>query len=282
MNTRRGLSHLLRVLGRAVVLGAVGVVLYLFSDLIAKQAQTWVYADFLKSIGGEFGLVLPALFALFVVLGLTDIAAEGRILYAIGKFVSLAFPGVGTSMMDLRRYYGLSTEDLEKEYHDNHNGDPRDIRQKDSFSQWVIAEIIPKYENNLHGFVYGGAALLIFVIGLRGLQVFTKEQPLPLVLSLQIEFILILLLGLMVFFKPEDSKAPLSGLRLGVDSEELKQTRQELDSAKKIIGQLHDHVGILTKVLCQGEQIFEEARKLGLDGHLKSMHEHHQRHDNPG
>lgn len=52
------------------------------------------------------------------------------------------------------------------------------------------------YGNVIQGFVSGGAAILIFVIGLRGLKIIPAEEPSIILMALSIEFILLLVLML--------------------------------------------------------------------------------------
>jgi hypothetical protein len=82
----------------------------------------------------------------------------------------------------------------------------KDFSKKRPFSQWMVAEIVTKYENNAQGFAYLGAALLIGVIGLRGVDILKNENVFWIILALQLEFSLIALLGLLIFFKPEEKK----------------------------------------------------------------------------
>lgn len=52
------------------------------------------------------------------------------------------------------------------------------------------------YGNVIQGLVSGGAAILIFVIGLRGLKIIPAEEPSIILMALSIEFILLLVLML--------------------------------------------------------------------------------------
>jgi len=48
---------------------------------------------------------------------------------------------------------------------------------KHFFGQWMIGDIIPNYENNVYALTYVGAAILIFIIGLRGIKFIPREEP---------------------------------------------------------------------------------------------------------
>ncbi|MGD0342365.1 MAG: hypothetical protein ABSA76_11745 [Bacteroidales bacterium] len=60
---------------------------------------------------------------------------------------------------------------------------------------------LPLLENNILGGVYAGAAFLVVVIGLRGLH---YAPDLLVFIALAVEFVLILCLAFLMFFKVED------------------------------------------------------------------------------
>ncbi len=61
-----------------------------------------------------------------------------------------------------------------------------------------------KYANAILGFVYIGAAILIIIIGLRGLKFIPATQPSPIIFSLAVEFSLLLTYAFtLIFAKPE-------------------------------------------------------------------------------
>ena len=122
--------------------------------------------------------------------------------------------------MELRKWYVANDpraveapkvmSDLMEAYRSVH-GDAKELEGKHPFSQWMIAEVVSKYENNVQAFAYWGAAILILVIGLRGIQFLTKDDSSVIMMSLLLEFSLIGLLGFLIFFKPEPSSLPVEG-----------------------------------------------------------------------
>lgn len=93
------------------------------------------------------------------------------------------------------------------------NEDEEPNRPQSWIGKLVVNTGIPRYENNIIGFVFAGAAFLVIVIGLRGLG---KAVPsflagsdgrldVSIILTaLIIEFIMISILAVIMFFKPEN------------------------------------------------------------------------------
>lgn len=90
---------------------------------------------------------------------------------------------------------------------------------KTAFGKWMVYKFIPQYSNNVQGLVYVGAAVLIIIVGLRGLG--TVAGDLAMVPSFMIdeknaidknwvlgalflEFFLLFILALVTFFTPEE------------------------------------------------------------------------------
>ncbi|RMD49397.1 MAG: hypothetical protein D6830_05005 [Ignavibacteria bacterium] len=92
---------------------------------------------------------------------------------------------------------------------------------KTAFGRYMVYKFIPQYSNNVMGLVYVGAAILIIIVGMRGLgelvgqlgifpqfmlnEAGTKISPTVVVLSLFLEFFLLLILAVVTFFTPEDA-----------------------------------------------------------------------------
>ncbi len=89
---------------------------------------------------------------------------------------------------------------------------------KTKFGKWMVYRAIPQWENNVMALVYVGAAILVIVVGLRGLgpivgRTFfsfmtdsTGSIATSIVISaLLIEFVMICTLAVFMFFKPEDA-----------------------------------------------------------------------------
>ncbi len=84
------------------------------------------------------------------------------------------------------------------------------------FGCWMVHRAIPQWENNVMALVYVGAAILVIVVGLRGLgpivgRTFFKFltdssgsiATTIVITALLIEFIMICTLAVFMFFKPE-------------------------------------------------------------------------------
>ncbi len=63
-----------------------------------------------------------------------------------------------------------------------------------------------RYSNDVNGIAYMGAALLIVIIGLRGLKIIPSLQPTPVIFAISLEFCLLMILGLTMYFTPEDNE----------------------------------------------------------------------------
>jgi hypothetical protein len=126
---------------------------------------------------------------------------EGRVLHYLGRNLPPRFRAFGDSLMSLREWYLTPEEKIElyPELEEH-------LSNKRPFARWMITEINLNYENNVQGWAYIGAALLIGLIGLRGMKIIPKEHPSYLLFGLELEFSLLLLLGSVLFFKPEESR----------------------------------------------------------------------------
>lgn len=63
-----------------------------------------------------------------------------------------------------------------------------------------------KYANNVQGFAYGGAAILIVIIGIRGLKFIPPTQPSILLAAITLEFSLLVLLAVTLFYTEEEQR----------------------------------------------------------------------------
>ena len=90
---------------------------------------------------------------------------------------------------------------------------------KTAIGKFMTYTFVPKYSNNVMGLVYLGAAILIIIVGLRGLGSIAgtvglipsfligadnKIDPYWVMLALLLEFGMLLLLGLVTFFTPSE------------------------------------------------------------------------------
>lgn len=91
---------------------------------------------------------------------------------------------------------------------------------KTAFGRYMVYTFIPNYANNVQGLVYMGAAILIIIVGLRGLGTVAydipvvpkflfdhethKVAPMWVMTALLLEFSLLMVLAIVTFFTPEE------------------------------------------------------------------------------
>ncbi len=63
-----------------------------------------------------------------------------------------------------------------------------------------------KYSNNVTGFAYGGAALLIIAVGIRGLKFIPSTRPSVILFAILLEFSMLALLALTLFYTEEEER----------------------------------------------------------------------------
>ncbi len=211
--------------------------------------------------GGNVPAVAALGIVLTFVLRLIDSAMEGRLFLTLAKILFWGFPTVIDTAETLPLWYefdrlkGIPPDELtdkKKErltYLDNHlmghylqHGLESDLIYKRPFSSWMVAEVVPHYENNVEAFAYFGAALLIVIVGLRGINYITKDNPEPIILSLFIEFSMIGLLGLLRFFRPERSDIGEGGIQSVPSMGDLLKLRATVEKL------LNDHQRLSTDV----------------------------------
>lgn len=160
--------------------------------------------------------------------------AKGRIYYMLSYFFpKTIFGPVGKSLRMLRDWHDAGKrEALIQAYGRNKE---RDLMDRHPFSQWMVAEMVRNYENNVQGIAYLGAAALIFVIGLRGIEVLTREDAAFIIPALLLEFTLIGVLGLMMFYKPEEEKHGIGDLTLITELEKVKRDLAEKDTTLRTL-----------------------------------------------
>lgn len=96
---------------------------------------------------------------------------------------------------------------------------------KTAFGKYMVNTFIPSYANNVNGFVYMGAAILIIIVGLRGLgreagniaiipNIMLNEvgsiDPNWVIGAIFLEFFLLVLLAIVTFFTPEEAHHTVS------------------------------------------------------------------------
>jgi hypothetical protein len=71
---------------------------------------------------------------------------------------------------------------------------------------YMTRHFAEKYSNNVQGFAYGGAALLIVVIGIRGLKFIPPTEPSILLTAITLEFTMLTLLAVTLFYTEEEQR----------------------------------------------------------------------------
>lgn len=144
---------------------------------------------------------------------------------------------------------------------------------KTAFGRYMVYTFIPKYSNNVMGLVYVGAAILIIIVGLRGLGTVAGElaivpgfmlqgqkiSPNWVMFALVLEFFLLMVLATVTFFTPEDmdhhshqpaeahnKAAGHQAANLKADLEQIKSLTDE--EVKMIEGYLEKFAAISNKI----------------------------------
>lgn len=71
---------------------------------------------------------------------------------------------------------------------------------------YMTRHFAEKYSNNVQGFAYGGAAILIVIIGIRGLKFIPPTQPSVLLAAITLEFAMLSLLAVTLFYTEEEQR----------------------------------------------------------------------------
>ena len=83
----------------------------------------------------------------------------------------------------------------------------RILHLKDALSLYLRNHFTIEYENTMLGFVFIGAAILIIIIGLRGLQFIPKDKPSLVLFAISLEFILLIIYAItLIYTKQTEEK----------------------------------------------------------------------------
>ncbi len=97
------------------------------------------------------------------------------------------------------------------------------------------------YGNLIQGLVSGGAAILIFVIGLRGLKLIPQEEPSLILMALSIEFILLIVL--MITFAGSAQEERLDRVVKELEAEQRDAIKHQTDMIQEVMGTTHSGAG---------------------------------------
>lgn len=121
------------------------------------------------------------------------------------------------------------------------------------------------YGNVIQGLVSGGAGVLIFIIGLRGLKLIPSEEPSIIIMALSLEFILLIIL--MITFAGSAQEERLDRVVKELEAEQRDAIRQQTTSLHEILGSSLDR----EKKHSGAESIAEYEERRLLDELLHQM-----------
>lgn len=162
---------------------------------------------------------------------------------------------------------------------------------KTAFGRYMVYTFIPNYANNIQGLVYMGAALLIIIVGLKGLG--TAAYKIPIVppflldhatqkvsstwvmIALFLEFTLLMVLAIVTFFTPEEpvggdhhgepakAAAPVSDAEVAKAKQTITDLRGVVDAEMKAINdQLSNLENINKKLTAQKNEFYKSISEL--------------------
>lgn len=162
---------------------------------------------------------------------------------------------------------------------------------KTAFGRYMVYTFIPNYANNIQGLVYMGAALLIIIVGLKGLgsaagkidivppflmdQTTGKVSSTWVMIALFLEFTLLMILAVVTFFTPEEpaggdhhaepakAAAPVSDAEVAKTKQTISDLRGVVDAEMKAINdQLSNLENINKKLTAQKTEFYKSISEL--------------------
>ena len=125
--------------------------------------------------------------------------------------------------------------------------------------------ISTKYSNLIQGFVAGGAAVLIFIIGLRGLKLIPAEEPSLILMALSLEFMLLIVL--MFSFAGSAQEERLDRVMKELEAEQRDAIKQQTATLHQVI----EHSGLGQNGISADDSIAEHEERRILDEVLALM-----------
>lgn len=152
---------------------------------------------------------------------------------------------------------------------------------KTAFGRFMVHYFVPNFANNVQGLVYFGAAFLVIIIGLRGLGTVAGKiaivpkfllaydaelegmaiSPNWVMVALFLEFFLLLLMAITVFFTPEEPHLNLEN----EEKNEVKISKTEIDVELENVAE---------KVREKIRLVAQEELQL-MDAYLEKVHRQH-------
>ncbi|HPN38755.1 MAG TPA: hypothetical protein PL041_10145 [Melioribacteraceae bacterium] len=152
---------------------------------------------------------------------------------------------------------------------------------KTAFGKYMVYEFIPNYSNNVMGIVYMGAAILIIVVGLRGLGKVAgnlavvpsfligsdgKIDPSYVMGALFLEFFLLVILATVTFFTPEDSHghAPEAHHDTKPEAIPVSKVPQFRDEMQQLKTMADEEIRTIDNYLTKFEELSKKLQKIQL------------------
>ena len=92
------------------------------------------------------------------------------------------------------------------------------VRVDDALRHYLREHFTIRYENPVLGMIYIGAAILIIIIGLRGLQFIPKDRPSLVLFAISLEFILLIVYAISLIYTKESEPVETENASLDVQS----------------------------------------------------------------
>jgi hypothetical protein len=218
----------------------LGLLIVIWAVFLVAARWMWLRLDTFGPLERASLFFIPGCVMIGLSIGWLErfLPFRGVIIASIGRFMRVISSGsvFGRSLCNLREEWHKKGDESDHYKSYTRALDPvarQDFDMKHRFTQWMVADIVKKFENKVQGLAYLGAGILILFIGLRGLQIIGKNDPLFIVLPLEIEFTIISLLGLLIFYKPEEGTNGRVDATGGFPTEEIRNLAREVREAKQ-------------------------------------------------
>jgi hypothetical protein len=192
-----------------------------------SKNMIWTYGGETFSVNWAV-YIIPVLVGVTLLILLVDVLSRGWLLKQVGFFLSWGYPTIGKSLRSLSDWYDEAKAVHLAEEIGQKAGLPANVLlEKHPFARWMIAEITLNYENNVYAMAYWGAAILIVLIGFRGVKIIPKDQPTLVLVGLWLEMTVLFLLGMVLFYKPEETRERARQQR-EIRDEQLQNLKEEI------------------------------------------------------
>lgn len=156
-------------------------------------------------------------------------------------------------------------------------------QSKSGFARYMSETFVPKYSNNVMGLVYVGAAILILIVGLRGLGSIASRLPIVpafaldgatgkihpnlVMFALVLEFCILILLAVVTYFTPVEQQHAQPGESKDGKFLNHEEIAHEIDHIQKMTTQ---EIRIIEEYIEKFEQHIE-SKITGMHKHNKQI-----------